>query len=101
MVLFNYPNYLARHVPNWVNWRVRRLRPETFFVNSIGAPGPIPYLLEPGRILNGRAIQTSELERMIEGGRLYVGIISSHSNKTLFKQTVQSWKPPSDAKKID
>jgi hypothetical protein len=58
---------------------VKQLRPETFVVNSIGAPGPIPYLLEPGRMWNGRATQTSDLERMIEGGRLYVGIICSHS----------------------
>jgi hypothetical protein len=37
---------------------------------------------------------------MIEGGRLYVGIICSHDNKTLFKHTVREWKPPSDAKKM-
>jgi hypothetical protein len=97
MVLFNYPSYLARHLPIWLSARIKRFRPETFFVNSIGALGPLPYLLEPGRIWNGRATQTSDLDKMIDGGRLYVGVVCSHNNKTLFKH-VQRWRPPPDAK---
>lgn len=62
MVLFNYPNYLAGRVPIWLSARIKRFRPETFLINSIGAPGPIPYLLEPGRMWNGRAIQTSDVK---------------------------------------
>jgi hypothetical protein len=97
MVLFNYPSYLARHLPIWLSARIKRFRPETFFVNSIGAPGPLPYLLEPGRIWNGRATQTSDVEKMIDAGGLYVGVVCSHNNKTLFKR-VRRWRPPPDAK---
>jgi hypothetical protein len=72
MVLYNYPTDLARRVPVWLSWRVKWFRPVTFIINSIGSPGPIPYLLEPGRMWIGRAIQKPDLDKMIEDGRLYV-----------------------------
>jgi hypothetical protein len=97
MVLFNYPSYLAQHLPMWLSARIKRFRPEIFVVMSIGAPGPLPYLLEPGRIWNGKAIQTLDVEKKIDGGGLYVGVVCSHNNKTLFKH-VQRWRPPPDAK---
>jgi hypothetical protein len=100
MVLYNYPSRLARHVPNWLYRRIKRFHAQTYVVNTIGSPGPIPYLLEPGRMWNGRATQTSDLDKMIEDGRLYVGIICTHSNKTLFKRVRREWKPPSDAKTV-
>jgi len=100
MVLYNYPSRLARHVPNWLYGRIKRFHAQTFVVNSVGSPGPIPYLLEPGRMWNGRATQTPDLDKMIEDGRLYVGIICTHSNKTLFKHVRRDWKPPSDAKTV-
>jgi hypothetical protein len=79
MVLYDYPNRLARWVPQCLYRRVKRFHAETAVVNAIGSPGPIPFVLEPGRMWMGRATQTPDLERMIEGGRLYVGIICSHS----------------------
>ena len=72
--LYNYPNRLAQRVPNRASLRLKSLRPETFFVIAIGHPGPLPYVLEPGRTWTGTAIQTPNVDRMIDGGRLYVGI---------------------------
>jgi hypothetical protein len=110
MLLYNYPNRLAQHMPDrlvWFisglgrriphgfNWLIQRLRPETAFVISIGTPGPIPFVLQPGHTWVGMAIHTAVLENWIKAGRLYVGIVGSHSDKTLFKR-VRRWKPPID-----
>jgi hypothetical protein len=114
MLLYNYRNRLAQHVPDrafWLinrlarhmpdrlTWWIKKLRPETAVVNSIGAPGPIPFVLQPGHTWVGMAIYTPDLEKMIGAGRLYVGIVGSHSDKTLFK-LARRWKPPKDAKTI-
>jgi hypothetical protein len=105
MVLYNYRNRLARYVPGrliryapsrLIPW-IRKQLPQTFIVAATGAPGPLPYVLQPGHTWVGMATHTPELEQMIEAGRLYVGIIGSHSDKTLFK-AVRRWRPPKDAK---
>jgi hypothetical protein len=97
MFFFNYPNWfaelvpgwlmrrIARRAPGWANRHEKRLYPQTFVVNSIGLPGPIPFTLEPGCIWTGRATQDSHLDEMIDAGRLFVGIICSHREKTYFK----------------
>jgi hypothetical protein len=100
MVLYNYPSKLARYMPWWLYKRIKRFHAQTYLINTIGAPGPIPYVLEPGRMWMGRAIQTADLERMIEAERLYVGIICSHSERTLFKHVKREWTPPADAKTV-
>jgi hypothetical protein len=69
-VLYDYPSRLARYLPQWLYQRVKRFHAQTYIVNSIGAPESIPYVLEPGRMWMGRATQTPDMERMIEGGRL-------------------------------
>jgi hypothetical protein len=97
MVLYNYRSRLARYIPSRLTRWMKKQRPETFVVTSIGAPGPLPYVLQPGHTWVGMATHTSALEQMIEAGRLYVGIIGSHSDRTLFKR-VRRWKAPSDAK---
>jgi hypothetical protein len=43
------------------------------------------------------AAHTPELVEMIRGGRLFVGVIGSHSDKPLFRR-VRKWIPPKDAK---
>ena len=43
------------------------------------------------------AFHTPEMEQVIEGGRLFVGVIGSHGNKILFRR-VRRWTPPKDAK---
>jgi hypothetical protein len=101
MVLYDYPSELAIYVPQRLMRRrwMKRLRPWTAVVAKTGTPGPLPYLLQSGTNWFGLATHTPDLERMIEAGRLYVGIIGSHSDKTLFKR-VRRWKPPRDAKTI-
>jgi hypothetical protein len=97
MVLFNYPSYLARWIPSRLTRWMKQLRPETFIISNTGAPGKIPYVLQPGHTWIGMATYTPDLEQMIEAGRLYVGIIGSHSDKT-FLRRVRHWKPPRNAK---
>jgi hypothetical protein len=93
MVFFNYPSRLARYAPRRVARWIKSLRPQTFFVPNTGAPGPIPYLLQPGTNWFGMATYTPELEKMIAAGCLYVGIIGSHSDKTLFRRASQASHP--------
>ena len=101
MVLFNYPSRLARRVPQWLYRRVKWFHAKSYvIINYTGHPGPIPYLLEPGRMWMGMTKQTPEFDKMIEDGRLYVGIICTHSDKTLFKRVKREWKPPADAKTV-
>lgn len=99
MVLYNYRSRLAPYLPSRLTryrW-MKELRPQTMIVANTGAPGPLPYVLQPGHTWVGMATHTPDLEQMIEAGRLYVGIIGSHSDKTLFRR-VRRWKPPKDAK---
>jgi hypothetical protein len=98
MVLYNYPNRLSLFLskcPRFVRQWFKKHRPGTFVVNP--TPMPLPHVLEPGRNWNGMAVHTPELAQMIKGGRLFVGVIGSHSNKTLFRR-VRTWTPPKDAK---
>jgi hypothetical protein len=37
------------------------------------------------------------MEQMIDVGRFFVGVIGSHSDKTLFSR-IRRWKPPENAK---
>jgi hypothetical protein len=97
MVLYNYPSRSAQYIPNWLTRWMKGQRPRTSIVTNTGAPGPLPYVLQPGHNWVGMATHTPELEQMIEAGRLYVGIIGSHSDRTLFRR-VRRWKPPTDAK---
>jgi hypothetical protein len=43
------------------------------------------------------AVHTPDVAKMIKEGRLFVGVIGSHSNKPLFRR-VRIWTPPKDAK---
>jgi hypothetical protein len=97
MLLYDYPSRLAQYVPRRLTRWFKKQRPQTFVINAIGAPGPLPYVLQPGHTWVGMATHTPDVERMIVAGRLYVGIIGSHSDQTLFKR-VRRWKPPKDAK---
>jgi hypothetical protein len=107
MVLYNYPSRLSfalSRLPSrlfrrprflW-RWYARR-GPQTFIVNTTRMPPP--HVLEPGRNWHGMATRTPELEKMIAGGRLFVGVVGSHSDKPLFKK-VQQWIPPKDTKRL-
>jgi hypothetical protein len=99
MVLYDYPTRFGRWVPSRPRRIVRWLKkhwPKTFLVSNTGNL-PLPHLIEPGRNWHGMAVYTPELEEMINRGRLYVGIVGSHSGKTLFKR-VRRWTLPKNTK---
>jgi len=85
LVLFNYPNQFARWLPKWVTRWVKSQRPETFLVTT-GIPAPPPFVLEPGRNWMSAVKRTPELAQKIESGNFYVGVIGSHSDKTLVRR---------------
>lgn len=98
MVLYNYPSRLAVWIPKRPRVMVRLLKksqPATFIVNTTAMP--IPYVLEPGRNWHGMAAHTPELEAMIKAGRLFVGVIGSHSDKPWLMR-VRRWTPPKNTK---
>jgi hypothetical protein len=51
-----------------------------------GTAGRLPFLLEPGKTWSGMAAQDEELTRMIETGKLYVGISTSDRTKPIMKK---------------
>ena len=102
MVLYNYPGRLSlflSKLPRFIfkrprflwRWFVRR-GPKTF----VATTDQVPRLLEPGRNWQGMVFHTPEIEQMIADGRLFAGIIGSHSDKPLFRR-VRRWIPPNDA----
>jgi hypothetical protein len=85
MVLYNYPSRLARWVPQWLYRRVKRFHAETYIINAIGAPGPIPYVLEPGRMfccLSGSTAPNSK-ERSTPGGCMSGSFVPTVSGRSL------------------
>jgi hypothetical protein len=103
MVLYNYPSRLSRflsrlpliffrHPRALRRWFEKQGR-ETFVVRA----DQIPHVLDPGRTWQGMATHSLEIEKMIKGGRLFVGVIGSHSGKP-FLRRVRRWTPPKDAK---
>jgi hypothetical protein len=97
MILYSYPSRLALWISARLTRWMKQQRPQTFIVANTGAPGPLPYVLEPGHHWVGMATHTPELERMIDAGRLYVGVIGSHSNKPQF-MAVRRWRRVKEAK---
>jgi|SRR5271165_1583247 len=105
MVLYNYPDRLSLFLSKFPIVIFKRPRflwrwfakhgPQTFIVNTVRMP--LPHVLEPGRNWHGMAVHTPETDKMIGNGRLFVGVIGSHSGKTLFRR-VRRWTPPKDAK---
>jgi hypothetical protein len=103
MVLHNNPDGLSRFLSRLPRMLFKRPRfvwrwfakhgPQTFIVTT----DQVPRVLEPGRNWHGMAIHTPEMEKMIADGRLFVGVIGSHSGKPLVRR-VRRWTPPKDAK---
>ena len=98
MVLYNYPSLVGLWLPKrprFLNRWLKRYWPETFVVNTVQQP--LPHVLEPGRNWHGMAVHTPKLEAMIKAGRLFVGVIGSHSDKILWRR-IRRWKPPENTK---
>jgi hypothetical protein len=86
LVVFIYPNKVAVYTPYWLSRYFKQLQPETGLVASAGEPGPIPYMLKPGTYWLGTMKHTPELKNAIAAGCTYIGIVSSHSDRTFFKR---------------
>ena len=88
MILYEYPSELAIYIPQRLrHWKwIRALGQARVFIAHNGTLCRIPCLLQPGIYWIGLVKHAPDLRRAIETGRLYVGIICSHSNKTLFKR---------------
>jgi hypothetical protein len=99
LVVYAYPNTLAVYTPRRLLRWFKQLKPKMWLIANTGGPNPIPYTLEPGRYWVGMALHTPEVKAAMTAGQLYVGMVSSHSDKTLFKR-VRLWKPPSDAEAV-
>ena len=100
MVLYDYPNRFARWLPQFLARWIKSQRPKTFIVanpTAAGSPGRPPYVLEPGHNWHGIAVHTPDVTQMIDAGHLYVGVVGSHRDETLFKR-VRRWTPPDNAK---
>lgn len=98
MVLYNYRDRFSLFLskcPRFMHRPFKKHLPQTFIVNTTQMPPP--HVLDPGRNWQGMAVHTPELEQMIKAGRLFVGVIGSHSSKTLFSR-VRKWTPPKGAK---
>ena len=103
MVLYNYRSRLSRFLSRLPRFLFKRPRflwrwfvkhgPQTFIVTT----DQVPKVLEPGRNWQGMAAHTPEMEKMMADGRLFVGVVGSHSDKPLFRR-VRKWIPPQDAK---
>jgi hypothetical protein len=97
MVFYEYPSELAIYIPQrlrrwkWMRGLLSGAKLELgqgvrVFVADSGTLCRIPSLLQPGTYWIGEVRHTSDLNIAIESGRLYAGIICSHSDKTLFKR---------------
>lgn len=88
MVLYEYPSEVAIYIPQRLRrWKwVRELGQGRVFIAHSCTLCRIPYLLQPGIYWIGLVKHAPDLKKAIESGRLYVGIICTHSDKALFKR---------------
>lgn len=103
MVLYNYPDrlslFLSRlpsalfHWPGFLRRWFAKHGTENFVVKT----DQVPHALDPGRTWQGMARHSPQIEKMIKDGRLFVGVIGSHSRRP-FVRRVRRWTPPKDAK---
>jgi hypothetical protein len=107
MVLYNYPSRLSLALSRFPR---RLFQRPGFFGDGMRGEDRRPSLSTPlGCHLHMCLSQAGtgmgwrhtppELEKMIAGGRLFVGVVGSHIDKPLFKK-VQQWIPPKDTKRL-
>lgn len=75
----------------------RRLlnRPDqAFVVSNPGVPHPIPYVLHPGSVWDGAAVQDSEVETMGRSGYLFCNLYHSASGRLVQKRVKFRAKQP-------
>jgi hypothetical protein len=102
MILYHYPTWYARYLPNRITGRLKNQRPRTLIVpnpSPSNAGGQLPHMLEPGRYWLGVAKHTPELSGWIDTKALYVGVHGSHRDKPILS-LVRRWKPPAEVKNL-
>ena len=75
-------NLVMQHYNNYFN--MLRHKPSTLMiVVSPSTVQPLPFILQPGQVWQGLAIQDQELENFAKGGYLVCGLCHSHSDKEI------------------
>lgn len=79
LVLQYYETYLSmlRHKPS-----------QSVIVTNPNTSQPLPYVLHPGSVWRGLALQSSEVEALAMKGYLVCGLCHSHSDKEIDKRIV-------------
>lgn len=75
-------NLVIQHYNNYFN--MFRHKPSTSMI--VVAPNtarPLPFVLQPGQVWQGLAIQDQELEKLAKDGYLVCGLCHSHSDKEI------------------
>lgn len=69
---------------NWV-WRIFRSRKpnKSFFIKNPAIAHSIPYLLQPGSVWEGKAIQNGMIEKLAKEGLLFFALFVSHRKKPM------------------
>ncbi len=95
MTFQEFPTFIAR---------LRRKPSKAAFVANPNLPGTgegqLPYELSPGARWGGAALQSEELNVWIAGGRLYLGIHASHSDRPTFVRLRRDRAIPKGAKEL-
>jgi hypothetical protein len=64
-------------------------------VNNPSSSQPLPYVLNPGSVWHGLALQTPEIEALAADGYLVCGLCHSHSDKEIDRRILV--RKPSEA----
>ncbi|MBI5205303.1 MAG: hypothetical protein HZA11_10340 [Nitrospirae bacterium] len=75
-------NLVIQHYNNYFN--MLRHKPSTSMI--VVAPStaqPLPFILQPGQVWQGLAIQNQELEKLAKDGYIVCGLCHSHSDKEI------------------
>jgi hypothetical protein len=75
-------NLVIQHYTNYFN--MLRNKPSTsMIVKSPSTVQPLPFILQPGQVWQGLAIQNEEFEILAKDGYLVCGLCHSHSDKEI------------------
>ena len=80
-------NLVLQHYKNYFNM-LRRKPSTSMIVIDPNTSQPIPYILQPGGLWQGLAIQDLELEDLSRNGYLVCGLCHSHSDKEIDRRVI-------------
>lgn len=71
-------------------WQFVRKRASYNAIVNTWGPGiqRTPHVLQPGEVWTGIADQTADIEQMARDGRVYLGLVHSHSKKTILRRVL-------------